>query len=176
LRWEFNAAANANLAISLLKDAAHIANLYTQGVSNFIVRRAKVSDWEGFYPFLEFDTPVDSLEAAFARYAAQVDSLGFFVAVQGGKIVGVAMAHVWHEYIMSGRKQIRFSVLNVHPDFRRLGIGKALFFATRDWAQSIGGTWFEWYASQSAVPFYQQLGFSGMTEPDLEHPFYEIKF
>jgi GNAT superfamily N-acetyltransferase len=147
-------------------------------MSNFVIRRANVSDWDGFYPFLEFDRPINSLKAAFVRYQAKIgsDLHGVFVAELEGRVVGIAMAHVWDEFIMSGRKQIRFSSLFVHSDFLRLGIGKALFFATRDWAKSIGGTWFEWYASQSAIGFYERLGYSSTPQTDVEHPFYEIEF
>ncbi len=145
---------------------------------NYHVRRALETDWDMFYPFLEYDRPVDSLEAAFTRFKQQLesDSQGILVAELEGRIVGIAMAHVWQEYIMSGRKQIRFSSLYVHPEYQRLGIGKALFETTRDWAKSIGGTWFEWYASQSAIAFYNRLGYSGTTDSDSAHPFYEIKF
>ncbi len=77
---------------------------------------------------------------------------------------------------MSGRKQIRFSSLEVLPEFQRRGIGTALFVAVRDWAQDAGATWFEWYASLSAVPFYERLGYAGTGDPDPKHPYFEIDF
>lgn len=145
---------------------------------NFVVRPAQVSDWDVFQLFLKHDRPIDSLQAAFVRFQAKIcsDLHGVFVAELEGHIVGIAMAHVWDEFIMSRRKQIRFSSLFVHPDFQRLGIGKALFESTRDWAKSMGGTWFEWYASQSAVGFYERLGYAGSVDASPEHLYFEIKF
>jgi GNAT superfamily N-acetyltransferase len=107
-------------------------------MSNFVIRRAQVLDWEAFQSFLKHDRPIDSLKAAFVRYQAKIgsDLHGVFVAELEGRVVGIAMAHVWDEFIMSGRKQIRFSSLFVHPDYQCLGIGKALFETTRDWAKA----------------------------------------
>ena len=146
---------------------------------DFVIRAARESDWSGFYPFLiDLDTPLDSLELARQRFNHKINSSlhGVFVAELGGKIVGIAKAHEWDEYLMSGRKQIRFSTLSVSPAHRKRGIGKALFEHTRDWAQSIGATWFEWYASPSAVEFYRRMGLEGVSCPDPECPYFEIKF
>ncbi len=101
---------------------------------------------------------------------------GVFVAELNSEIVGIAMAHEWDHYLMSGRKQIRFSSLCVKSEHQKKGIGKALFETTRDWAKSVGATWFEWYASRSAIGFYERLGFIGDAQPDPEHPYYEIDF
>ncbi len=147
-------------------------------LQSLVIRSANITDWDMFYPFLDHDRPMDSLEAAFGRYQAKIhsDLHGVFVAELEGNVVGMAMAHVWDEFIMSGRKQVRFSSLFVHPEFQRLGIGRALFETTRAWAQSIGGTWFEWYASQSAVGFYERLGYVGSVDASPEHLYFEIKF
>jgi GNAT superfamily N-acetyltransferase len=144
----------------------------------FHVRAAKPSDWPMFHPFLDKDRPLDSLEAAFVRFQNRLESPlhGVFVAEQAGQIVGVAMAHEWDHYIMSGRKQIRFSVLVVQEEQRKKGIGKALFETARDWAKGIGATWFEWYASTSGIGFYEHLGYVGDSNPDPETPFFEIEF
>lgn len=101
---------------------------------------------------------------------------GVFVAVLDSEIVGIAMAHEWDHYVMSGRKQIRFSSLYVKPEHQKKGIGKALFEVTKDWAKSIGATWFEWYASQSAIGFYERLGFIGSAQPNPETPYFELDF
>lgn len=146
---------------------------------DFVIRTAKESDWEGFYPFLiDSDKPLDSLELARQRFNRKITSSlhGVFVAELEGQIVGIAKAHEWDEYLMSGRKQIRFSTLRVHPDYRKCGIGKALFEHTRDWARSIGATWFEWYASPSAVSFYRRLGLEGELCPEPECPYFCIEF
>ena len=148
-------------------------------MTSFTVRPALETDWEQVYPFLlERDKPLDSLEAAFARYQRKIASPLQCVLVAEGEtqIVGVAMAHEWDEYVMSGRKQVRFSTLYVLEPFRRQGVGKALFEGIRAWARSVGATWLEWYASSSAVGFYKRLGYEGTSNPDLQHPFYEIEF
>ena len=147
-------------------------------MQNVVIRGAQIEDWKMFHPFLEHDRPIDSLEAAFTRFSRQLESKaqGIFVAELENKIVGIAMAHVWDEYIMSGRKQVRFSSLYVHSDFQRLGIGRALFEHTKNWAQSIGGTWFEWYASQGAVGFYERLGYTGSVDANPEHLYFETMF
>jgi GNAT superfamily N-acetyltransferase len=133
----------------------------------------------GFYPFLiRLDRPLDSLEAAQERFTRKINSQlhRVLVAELEGRIVGIAMAHEWDEYLMSGRKQIRFGTLYVLPAFQKRGIGTALFVAARDWAERIGARWFEWYASQSAVPFYERLGYTGSAQPDPDHPYFEIQF
>jgi GNAT superfamily N-acetyltransferase len=143
------------------------------------VRAARPSDWESVYPFLiTTDRPLDSLEAAFQRYSRKLDSEleCVLVAVEGEEIIGVALAHQWDDYLMSGRKQIRFSTLHVLPDQRRRGAGRALFEGIIQWSESVGATWLEWYASPAAVPFYERLGFRGVTCPQPEYPYFEIEF
>jgi GNAT superfamily N-acetyltransferase len=142
------------------------------------IRTAREFDWEQFYPFLHHDKPIDSLKNAFQRFQKKLESesTGVFVAELEGQIVGVALAHEWHEYLMSERKQIRFSTLEVSLEHRKKGIGKALFEFARDWAHGIGGTWFEWYSSPSAVAFYEHMGFRGNDNPDPECPYFEINF
>jgi GNAT superfamily N-acetyltransferase len=148
-------------------------------VSDFFVRAARASDWEAFHAFLiERDHPLDSLEAARQRFERKITSSVHCVLVAEleGRVVGLAMAHEWDEYIMSGRKQIRFSTLEVLPEHRHRGIGSALFHATRDWARGIGATWFEWYASASAIAFYERLGHHGVAHSHPDHPYFEIEF
>ena len=148
-------------------------------MADLTVRPALETDWKQVYPFLiERDTPLDSLEAAFTRYQRKLASplQCVLVAEIEARIVGVAMAHKWNEYVMSGRKQICFSTLYVLEDFRKQGVGKALFEGIRAWAESIGATWLEWYASPSAVVFYKRLGYEGVLNPNPQHPFYELEF
>ena len=143
------------------------------------IRPAIETDWEQFYPFLlESDKPLDSLEAAFTRYKRKIISPlhCVLVAETEAQIVGIAMAHEWDEYLMSGRKQIRFSTLYVLESFRGQGIGRDLFHHILDWAESIGATWLEWYASPSAIGFYKSLGYKGTLNANQTHPYYEIEF
>ncbi|MGK7935345.1 MAG: N-acetyltransferase family protein [Xenococcaceae cyanobacterium] len=147
--------------------------------SEIDIRPAIEQDWEQFYPFLlAIDQPLDSQEAAFRRYKSKIASPLHYILVAetNTKIVGIAMAHEWDEYLMSGRKQIRFSTLYVLESFRRQGIGKALFLHIYDWAKSIGATWLEWYASPNAVDFYKSLGYEGTLNSNPYHPYYEIEF
>ena len=132
-----------------------------------------------FYNFLlESDKPLDSLEAAFTGYKRKIISPlhCVLVAETNAHIVGIAMAHEWDEYLMSGRQQIRFSTLYVLESFRRRGVGRALFERIYDWAKSIDATWLEWYASPNAVGFYESLGYEGTLNPDPYHTYYEINF
>ena len=147
-------------------------------MSKVMIRRARESDWDAFRSFLEHDQPLDSLEAAFKCFQKKLESPLHVVLVAelNGEIVGIAKAHEWDEYLMSGIKQIRFSSLAVSELHRRQGIGRALFEATRDWAISQGATWFEWYASKKAVPFYESLGFKGQSHPDEDYPYFSIEY
>lgn len=86
------------------------------------------------------------------------------------------MAHQWDEFIMSGRKQIRFATLNVKPTFRRRGIGMRLFEEVQRWAERVGATWLEWYASPDATEFYERLGYTGTPDANPNHLFFEIEF
>lgn len=143
------------------------------------VRPALETDWQQVYPLLiERDKPLDSLEAAFRRYQDKVASPLHCVLVAEieTRVVGIAMAHHWDEYIISGRKQVRFSTLYVLEPFRRQGVGKALFQSILAWAEATGATWLGWYASPSATDFYRRLGYEGTLNPDPQHPFYEIEF
>ena len=73
---------------------------------DFKIREARAADWEQFHPFLQHDKPLDSLEKAFKRFQKKLESesTGVFVAELEGRIVGISMAHEWHEYLMSGLK------------------------------------------------------------------------
>jgi GNAT superfamily N-acetyltransferase len=104
-------------------------------MSKIMIRKARASDWDAFRSFLEHDQPVDSLEAAFKRFQKKLESPLHVVLVAelNGEIVGIAKAHEWDEYLMSGIKQIRFSSLGVSESHRRQGIGRALFEAARAW-------------------------------------------
>ncbi len=143
-----------------------------------MIRPATPQDWNQIHPFLKSDQPINSLEAAFERYKNRLNSKThcIFVAELEQKIVGLAMVHQYEEYLLSGRKQFRFSTLVVLPEYRKQGIGKALFKVVKTWAKENGAKWLEWYASPSAVGFYNKLGYEGEICPQPENPFYEIEF
>jgi len=146
---------------------------------DFKIREAVPTDWVHISSLLiERDLPLDSLEAAYQRYLHKLDSAleCVLVAVVGGQQIGFAMAHQWDEYLMSGRKQMRFSTLEVLPEYRQRGVGRALFEGIITWAKQCDATWLEWYASPSAIAFYERLGFKGDPCPQPESPYYEIDF
>ena len=148
-------------------------------MANLTVRPALETDWQQVYPLLiGRDKPLDSLEAAFARFRRKLASplQCVLVAEIGAHIVGLAMAHEWDEYVMSGRKQVRFSTLYVLEAFKKQGVGQTLFAGIRAWAENNGATWLEWYASPSAVGFYERLGYEGTPDSDPQHLFYELEF
>lgn len=147
-----------------------------------IIREAQPSDWEAFLSLYGGDPPT-SPEAALGRFRRKLASELECVLVAEEhrpgaepRLVGLALAHQWDEYLMSGQRQLRFSTLRVHPDYQRQGVGRALFGGIVAWAKSRNATWLEWYASPSAVPFYTRLGFTGTLCPDPEYPYYEIRF
>ncbi len=150
-----------------------------RNLMNIVVRPAVPADWPWISSILlERDRNVDSLAAAHQRYLRRIDSTlsCVLVAMNNDDFVGFAMAQQWDEYLMSGRKQIRFSTLEVLPAHQRQGVGRALFEGIVGWAEDIGATWLEWYASPSAVPFYERLGFKGDPCPQPEYPYFEIHF
>ena len=146
------------------------------------IREARPDDWEAFCALYEGEAP-DDPEAAAGRFRRKLTAELECVLVaewhQPGatpQLVGLALAHQWDEYLMSGRRQLRFSTLRVHPDHRRRGVGRALFGGIVAWARSRDATWLEWYASPGAVPFYTRLGFTGTVCPDPDFPYYELRF
>lgn len=95
------------------------------------------------------------------------------VADHGTELLGYAWAHQGPVHLRAGRS-VRLDDLFVSPAWRRKGVGRRLFLAVLDWARERGADWLEWQASRAAVPFYQQLGYTGDPCPDPEHPFFEI--
>jgi GNAT superfamily N-acetyltransferase len=80
-------------------------------------------------------------------------------------------------HLRAGFSTARLHDLFILPEYRRRGIGAALFNAIKEWAQQHEGTrYLEWQASQSALDFYQQLGYIGDPCPQPEYPFFEIDF
>ena len=51
-----------------------------------------------------------------------------------------------------------------------------MFNGVLNWARKERVNWLQWQASESAVKFYEKLGYSGDPCPDPEHPFFEIEF
>ena len=66
--------------------------------------------------------------------------------------------------------------LYVVPTHRRRGVAKRLMGAVEDWARQNDVTYLQWQANRASVPFYEALGLQGVTDPDPEHPFFEIHF
>ena len=75
--------------------------------------------------------------------------LVFWVAEQGGKIVGVSSVDP-HGYLHS---------LFVHKDFQGQGIATALLFRAQDWAAGKGAGELTTEASITARPFFMKNGF-----------------
>jgi ribosomal protein S18 acetylase RimI-like enzyme len=48
--------------------------------------------------------------------------------------------------------------------------------AVKIWSKENGAKWLEWYASPSAIGFYEKLGYKGEPCPQPENPSYEIEF
>ena len=142
------------------------------------VRVAQLGDWEQVYSFYDDVLDAESLEAARGRFQRKLESEleCVLVAIKDERLIGIALAHQWDEYLMTGDRQIRFSTLKVRPEERRQGVGKALVEGILAWAQARDARWLEWYASPSAVPFYSRLGYHGTLGPDPDHPYYEIDF
>jgi GNAT superfamily N-acetyltransferase len=144
--------------------------------SELIVRPIELSDIPEIWKIIK--DHADSEEVFLARVKQKQLFNDHFipVAVYRGQVAGYAWVHDYGEHLRSGHKTARLNDLFVLKELRKLGIGRELFFAVRDWSKQQGVRWLQWQASTRAIGFYEQLGLKGDPCPDPEHPFFEIEF
>jgi GNAT superfamily N-acetyltransferase len=119
----------------------------------------------------------DGEERTRTRVHRAISSPGQFLAVAaaGADLLGYAWAHQGTPHLRGGLSAVRLSDLFVVPSHRRRGAGRSLFDAVLTWARAIeGAAWLEWQANQSALAFYERMGFQGDPCPDPGHPYFEI--
>jgi GNAT superfamily N-acetyltransferase len=98
------------------------------------------------------------------------------IAIYNEELVGYAWAQDYGPHLRSGNRTARLHDLFVRPDYRKLGVGTALFMAIKTWAEQAGIRYLEWQASQTALGFYERLGYKGDPCPQPDYPFFEIEF
>jgi predicted GNAT family N-acyltransferase len=77
---------------------------------------------------------------------------------QTGQLIGVGRLHI------NDTDQVWIRYMAVEPESRGQGTGKAVYNALEQIAVAAGATHINLNARESAVPFYQQLGFRIITD------------
>jgi GNAT superfamily N-acetyltransferase len=91
-------------------------------------------------------------------------------------IVQYAWVHDYGPHIRVGHRKASLNDLYVLEQCQRQGVGKHLFIAVKQWCKTRNVKWLEWQSNESAVPFYEKLGYKGERCPDPDHPEFEIEF
>lgn len=149
------------------------------GQPDMLIRTAHQHDFIALWPLFQGMGHIDEQSLVAQRLVRFTQSPDHFlpVACLDEDIVGYAWAQDYGFHLRAGKSVVRLYDLYVAPERRGKGVGRQLFVAVRVWAsQQRMATWLQWQASQSAVLFYEQLGFKGESCPDPEHPFFEIAF
>lgn len=100
-----------------------------------------------------------------------------FVAEAGGELVGYAYAQDYGVSLRADWSVARLNDLYVDPAHRNQGIARQLHDAVIDWCATRPVRFLEWQASESAIEFYEHLGY----QPDFagdyaKHPFSSTSF
>lgn len=100
-----------------------------------------------------------------------------FVAEEGSELVGYAYAQDYGVSLRADWSVARLNDLYVDLAHRNHGLARQLHGAAIDWWASRTVRFLEWRASESAVHFYEHLGY----QPDFagdyaKHPFFEHEF
>jgi hypothetical protein len=77
------------------------------------------------------------------------------VAILNNKVLGYVWVQDYGPHIRLGHRKARLNDL---------------------WCEKRNVKWLEWQSSESALAFYEKLGFKGERCPDPEHPFFEIEY
>lgn len=141
------------------------------------VRVANEEDFPAFWPLLAQQGASDkhAAEARFRRVTGDPFHL-LLLAETDSRLGGYAWAQNYGPHLRTGQQSARWHELYVREEARGQGLGRALFWAVREWARGEGVRWLQWQASPSAISFYTRLGLRGQACPDPDHPFYEIEF
>lgn len=90
-----------------------------------------------------------------------------FVAIADGRVVGCLLM------VPQNCSVVKMRQVAVEPDLQGHGIGAALVEASEKWAKESGYTQIELHARDTAVPFYQRLGYNpvgnGFIEVKIPH-------
>jgi GNAT superfamily N-acetyltransferase len=146
-------------------------------ISELQLRRAMLEDWEQILPLLR-SMKIDSEQEVKRRFGDLIHRPDHYLpmALADAHLIGYGWVQDYGAHLRAGFRTARLHDLFVLPTYRRLGIGATLFHAVKGWAQQGGIRYLEWQASQSALGFYQRLGYIGDPCPQPEYPFFEIDF
>ncbi len=142
------------------------------------IRPAVYADRDKILPLLHGMGGIDTDDKAKTRFAQLIERSDHYlpVAIYNGELVGYAWVQDYGPHLRSGNRTARLHDLFVHPDYRKLSVGTALFVAIRTWAEQAGIRYLEWQARQTALGFYERLGYRGDPCPQPDYPFFEIEF
>jgi GNAT superfamily N-acetyltransferase len=132
-----------------------------------MIRRAQADDFaavrglaEALASHIEEPPPLLTLERYLAFYVRDQAPMQLFLALRGGRAVGMIAWVLTHE-LYSGGACVFISDIAVDVDARKQGIGKALMAQAQAWGRAHGATklgWDVWERNATAMKFYQRLG------------------
>lgn len=143
------------------------------------LRKARPEDFPQLKPMLldmGFVENEAALEQRFPAFCSRPDHL-FFVAEQGGVLLGYALVQDYGTHLRSGNshRTAKLDDLYTAPDFRRQGVARALMQAVTDWARETPVRYVFWYANQrEAGQAYQAMGYRPAPSGQEGFDFYEI--
>ena len=82
----------------------------------------------------------------------------FFIYSAGNEIIGCILA------LPTDYNTLRLKQMAVSPDHQKKGIGQALIEAVETFATANGYTKLFFHARESAIPFYEKLGFQVLSD------------
>jgi len=147
------------------------------GTPEVLIRAVEETDIINMWPIVQFRSDSDK-ENFIARVKLKRKLEDHFipVALMGNKVVGYAWVHDYGPHIRVGHRKARLNDLYVLEEYQRQGIGKKLFLSVRDWCERRNVKWLEWQSNESAISFYEKMGYKGERCPDPDHPEFEITF
>lgn len=117
----------------------------------------------------------DESKAQFRRILA--DPLHLLAVAQLEQdLSGYAWAQNYGPHLRAGFATARLHDLFVHKAHRKRGVGKGLLEHVKNWAKGEGITYLQWQANHRSTGFYEALGLEAISDPDPEHPFFEVEF
>ncbi len=143
-----------------------------------VIRRASSEDWSALWPLLRemgARRAYDDVHVQFDRILHDRSHL-LAVASDKQKLLGYSWVQNYGLHLRAGFCTARMHDLFVKPEYRRRGVARKLFDYVKEWVEEENITYLQWQANLRSAGFYEALGLETITDPDSEHPFYEIEF